>query len=116
MMTPYPNRSLLNRLAKVFYTVIMFFGLVAAPSFAGGLFGTEPSDAPMPNIMKDAEDIANPNKQPMSLAEIQARTNGGLNEIQGTADIDKMIDKSQPGKPDSEIVQELDEQVKKSTK
>lgn len=116
MMTQHARRSLLTRLATAFCAVMMFFGLVAAPGFAGNMFTNEPSEPPTPNIMKDAEDIADPNKQPMNLDEIQARTNGGINEIQGTSDADKMIKSSEPGKPDNAIARTIDKEMKKAAK
>lgn len=117
MMTQNSNRSLFNRFAIAVCTVLMFLGLAAAPSFADGLFSSRNNskqpETPTSDIMKDTEDIANPDKKPMSLEEIQARTNGGLNEIQGTADAEKMISDSQPGKPDSVFAQKMDKQMKK---
>ncbi len=115
MMTRHSTRSLFTRLASAFCAVMLFLGLVASPSFAAARsVDSKPADTPTAEIMKAAEDIANPDKKPMSTAEIQARTNGGLNEIQGTADADKMINDSQPGKPDSAIAQKPDKQPKKS--
>jgi hypothetical protein len=50
------------------------------------------------------------------MEEIQARNKGGLNEIQGNADADKMIDKSQPGKSDSDFVRKIDKELNKKSK
>jgi hypothetical protein len=119
MVTRNSNRSLLTRFATAFCAVMMVLGLVASPSFAGGIFSNnrQPEartpETPTSDIMKDTGDIANPDKKPMSLDEIQARTNGGLNEIQGTADADKMINESQPGKPDSVFVDKMNKEMKK---
>lgn len=114
MVMQHSNRSLITRLVAAFCTFITVLGLMVSPSLAGGIFGNNKQpETPTSDIMKDTEDIANPDKKPMSLEEIQARSNGGLNEIQGTADADKMINESQPGKPDSVFVEKMDKQLKK---
>lgn len=116
MLTQHFMAALLTRLVTVFCAVIMCLSLVAAPSLADGMLGGKKADSPTQNIMKAAEDIANPDKKPMSMEEIQARTNGGLNEIQGKADADKMINESKPGKPDSDLVRRMDKQMDKKSK
>jgi hypothetical protein len=116
MLTQHSIVSLLTRLATAFCAVIMFLSLVTAPSLAGGMFEGKKAESPTQNIMKAAEDIANPDKKPMSMEEIQARTNGGLNEIQGKADADKMIDESKPGKPDSDLLRKMDKEMNKKSK
>jgi hypothetical protein len=116
MLTQHSIVSLSTRLATVLCAVVMFLSLVAAPSLAGGMFEGKKAESPTQNIMKAAEDIANPDKKPMSMEEIQARTNGGLNEIQGRADADKMIDKSKPGEPDSDLVRKMDKEMSKKSK
>ncbi len=116
MLTQYSIASLLTRLTTAFCAIIMFFSLVAAPSLADGMFGGKKAESPTQNIMKAAEDIANPDKKPMSMEEIQARNKGGLNEIQGNADADKMINDSKPGEPDSDLVRKMDKEMSKKSK
>jgi hypothetical protein len=116
MLTQQSIVSLLTRLATATCAIVMFLTLVTAPSLAGGMFEGKKAESPTQNIMKAAEDIANPDKKPMSMEEIQARNKGGLNEIQGNADADKMIDKSQPGKPDSDLVRKMDKEMSKKSK
>jgi hypothetical protein len=127
MLTQQSIVSLLTRLATATCAFIMFLTLVTPPSLAVSMFEGKKAEAPSQNtvkadevptknIMKAAEDIANPDKMPMSMEEIQARNKGGLNEIQGNADADKMIDKSQPGKSDSDFVRKIDKELNKKSK
>jgi hypothetical protein len=127
MLTQQSIVSLLARLATATCAFIMFLTLVTPPSLAVSMFEGKKAEAPSQNtvkadevptknIMKAAEDIANPDKMPMSMEEIQARNKGGLNEIQGNADADKMIDKSQPGKSDSDFVRKIDKELSKKSK
>ena len=98
------------RLAAVFCTLLIFLGVFATPSFANNK-----NNPPTPNIMQATEDVAA--SKPLTMEEVQERSkDGALNEVQGTADAEKMI-KTQPiGTPDDEMARELDKALDKVTK
>lgn len=108
----------LTRLATAFFAIVMCFSLVAGPSLAIGMSKAKDPESPTKteDIMKAAEDFTNPDKKPMSMKEVQARTNGGLNEIQGKVDADKMINESEPGKPDIGLTRDINKGLKKMAK
>lgn len=62
----------------------------ALPAFAMGRNKSKPSDGTiqLDKIEQRAEDMAQ--SDPLSLKETQSRTQGGLNEVQGSADKNKM--------------------------
>jgi hypothetical protein len=80
----------IRTLLVAFTCAILFFS-TAFPALAGGK--TAPSDltkgeAPLTNIIDKSEDVIQ-NGLP-TMKEVQKRSNEGINEIQGSADMNKM--------------------------
>jgi hypothetical protein len=82
-------RSLSMMFSMMILSVALFLGLTMSPSLAAKMSDPTQGTAQMPETMKAAEDVAN-KPVPMTIKEIEERNKGGLNEVQGSADADKM--------------------------
>ena len=108
------NRSLLAMLSIMVCSIVLVFGLIVAPSLAAKKVDTATQGkAEMPEITSAAEDVAK--SPPMSLDTIQARGKDGLNEVQGSADADKMYS-SRMDKPGPAIVKDAKKALSKTAK
>lgn len=107
-------RSLFSMFSLLFCSALLFLGLTMAPSLA--LQGSDPTKGTtqMPETMQAAEDVA-AKSNPMSIEEIEERNKGGLNEVQGSADKDKMY-KSNTNKPGPAIVQDVKKAIDNAKK
>lgn len=104
-------RSLFSMFSLLLCSTLLFLGLTMSPSLA--LQGSDPTKgtAQMPETMKAAEDVAK--SAPMSMEEIEERSKGGLNGVQGDADKDKMY-KSNTNKPGPAVVQDVKKAIDKA--
>ncbi len=108
------NRSLLAMLSIMVCSIVLIFGLIVAPSFAAKKADTKTQGkAEMPEITSAAEDVAK--SPPMSLDTIQARGKDGLNEVQGSADADKMYS-SRMDKPGPAIAKDAKKALSKAAR
>lgn len=103
------QRSLREFLLTCLCVCVMLFGLMAAPTWAANQ-----EESPTPNIQRAAEEVAG--SEPLSLKEVQARSAGGLNEVQGSADAEKMKNDSRNGKPDNVLARKVNKLLDKSAK
>ena len=103
------QRSIREFLLACLCVCVMVFGLIAAPAWAANQ-----EESPTPNIQRAAEEVAG--SEPLSLKEVQARNEGGLNEVQGSADAEKMKNDSRNGKPDNVLARKVDKLLDKSAK
>lgn len=99
-------KSIIRRFVTFLFAVVLFFGVATAPSFAA-----DQKASPTPNIMKATEELVD--TKPMNMEEIQERTAGGLNEVQGTADYKKMKNDSRMGEPDNIVASKMEKTAKK---
>lgn len=115
-------RSLFSMFSLLLCSTLLLLGLTMAPSLAlhssdqRSEQGSDPTKgtAQMPEAMKAAEDVA-AKSAPMSLEEVEERNKGGLNEIQGDADKDKMYN-SNTNKPGPAIVKDIKKAIDKVKK
>lgn len=123
-------RSLFSMFSLLLCSALLFLGLTIAPSLAlrssdqtsnqkidhRSEQGSDPTKGTtqMPESMKAAEDVA-AKSAPMSIDEVEERNKGGLNEIQGDADKDKMY-KSNTDKPGPAIVKDIKEAIDNAEK
>ena len=107
-------RSLLVMFSMFVCSAMLFLGLTMSPTLAALASNPTEGTAQMPEAMAAAEDVAS-KSSPMSLEEIEARNKGGLNEVQGSADVDKMY-RSDTSKPGPAIARQLEKAIDKSTK
>lgn len=103
------QRSIGEVLLTCLCVCVMIFGLVAAPTWAANQ-----EESPTPNIQRAAEEVAG--SEPLSLKEVQARSEGGLNEVQGSVDAGKMKNDSRNGKPDNVLARKVDKLLDKAEK
>ncbi len=85
-------RSLSMMFSMMIVASMLFLGLSMSPSLAAKFSDPTQGTAKMPETMKAAEDVAK--SAPMDIKEIEEHTNGGINEVQGSADADKMYGRS----------------------
>jgi hypothetical protein len=83
------------RIFTIAWVSAFLFLTTAAPAFAAVGFGSTPSKptdgtAQLGKIEARSQDIAESKVAPGSMEEAEARAQGGLNEVQGAADKDKM--------------------------
>jgi hypothetical protein len=83
------------RIFTIAWVSAFLFLTAAAPAFAAVGFGSTPSKptdgtAQLGKIEARSQDIAESKVAPGSMEEAEARAQGGLNEVQGAADKDKM--------------------------
>jgi hypothetical protein len=88
------TRSKFQRFAQ-FLTLVFLCGILlisnALPTLAGGITNrskTTDSEAKLNRIIDDSENAAK--SDPPSLGEVQRKAQEGPNEVQGSADLDKM--------------------------
>jgi hypothetical protein len=98
----------------VFFACSLIFLSNALPAFAMGGSKSKPSDGTVQlnTIEKRAQDVAK--SDPLTLEETEARTQGGLNEVQGAADKNKMSRPSN-AKGASTIHDQLEGALEKAT-
>jgi hypothetical protein len=106
-------RSLFSMLTILVISTALIFGLIVPPTIAGSSKVTEGTEQ-LPKIDAAAEQVAG-RSAPMELNEIEARSQGGLNEIQGAADADKMH-RADPAKPGPAIAKKIEKALDKITK
>jgi hypothetical protein len=73
-------------------TAAFIFVSTTLPAFAFGAPSSKPTDgtAQLGNIEREAQKIAESKVAPGSMKEAEARAQGGINEVQGDADKNKM--------------------------
>jgi hypothetical protein len=106
-------RSLFSMLAALIVSAALILGLAVTPTMAGSSSMTKGIEQ-LPKIDDAAAEVAE-RSAPMGLKEIEARSKGGLNEIQGSADAEKMH-KADTSKPGPEIANKIDKALTKATK
>ena len=106
-------RSLLSMLTVLVIAAALMLGLAVTPTMAGSSKVTKGTDQ-LPQIDAEAAKVAE-RSAPMGLNEIEARSNSGLNEIQGAADVNKMY-KADPSKPGAAIAGKIEKALDKITK
>jgi hypothetical protein len=106
-------RSLLSIFSVLIITVTLIIGLTATPAMAGSSSVTKGTE--QLNKIDDAAAQVAERSSPMGLAEIEARSKGGLNEIQGAADVNKMY-KADTSKPGPAIAKKIEKALDKITK
>jgi hypothetical protein len=92
----------------------LILGLAVTPSMAGSSSVTKGTEQ-LPKIDAAAEKVAEKSSAPMGLEEVEARSAGGLNEIQGSLDASKMH-KADTSKPGSAIAKKIDKALDKVIK
>jgi hypothetical protein len=105
-------RTVQFSIAALICSVALNFG-TAAPSIAGSSSITKGTEQ-LTQIDDKAAKIAE-RSSPMGLAEIEARSKNGLNEIQGSADKNKMY-KADTSKPGPAIAEKIEKALDKVTK
>ena len=100
----------IRRLSRWFATVcvcalVFLASLPLSPAFAG--VKSDPTDGPaqLDESLKAAEKVAE--SAPMSMQEVQARSQRGLNEVQADADMDEMIPQKHPDQPGPAILKDI---------
>jgi hypothetical protein len=80
------------KLAAVLLVCTLYIAVNTSPAFAFGGTSSKPSEgeAQLDGIYKESLKSANPDADPQSMKDVQAKGKEGLNEVQGRADIDKM--------------------------
>jgi hypothetical protein len=106
-------RSLLSMFSVLIITVTLILGLAATPVMAGSSSVTKGTE--QLNKIDDAAAQVAERSSPMGLEEIEARSKGGLNEIQGSADVNKMY-KADTSKPGPAIAKKIEKALDKITK
>lgn len=106
-------RSLFSMFSVLVISVALLLGLAVNPSIAGSSSVTKGVEQ-LPKIDEAAAKIAE-RSAPMGIKEIEARSEGGLNEIQGSADADKMH-KADTSKPGPAIAKKIEKALDKLTK
>lgn len=106
-------RSLVSMFTVLVISAALIFGLSVTPSMAGSSNPTKGTE----QLLKTdaaAEQVAE-KSAPMGLEEVEARNKGGLNEIQGSLDADKMY-KADTSKPGPALSKKIDKALDKVTK
>jgi hypothetical protein len=90
-----PFSSRLVRVLTIAFVSAFLFLTTTVPAFAAAGFGSTPSKpsdgtAQLGKIEARSQDIAESKVAPGSMEESEARAQGGINEVQGAADKDKM--------------------------
>jgi hypothetical protein len=106
-------RSLFSMFTVLVISTALILGLAVTPTMAGSSRITKGTEQ-LPKIDAAAEKVAE-RSSPMGLEEIEARSKGGLNEIQGSADVNKMH-KADTSKPGPAIAKKIDKALDKMTK
>jgi hypothetical protein len=106
-------RSLFSMFTVLAISAALILGLAVTPVMAGSSSVTKGTEQ-LPRIDAAAEKVAE-RSTPMRLEEIEARSKGGLNEIQGSADANKMH-KADTSKPGSAMAEKIDKALDKVIK
>lgn len=106
-------RSLFSMFTALVISVALILGLAATPSMAG--FSSVTKGTEQLNKIDDAAAQVAERSSPMGIDEIEARSKGGLNEIQGSADANKMY-KADTSKPGPAIGKKIEKALDKLTK
>jgi hypothetical protein len=106
-------RSLFSMFTVLVISAALILGLAVTPSIAGSSSVTKGTEQ-LPKIDAAAAKVAE-RSSPMGLEEIEARSAGGLNEIQGSADANKMH-KADTSKPGSAMAAKVGKALDKVTK
>ncbi len=106
-------RSLFSMFAVLVVSAALILGLVTTPSLAGSSSVTKGTEQ-LPKIDAAAERVAE-RSSPMELEEIEARSEGGLNEIQGSLDANKMH-KADTSKPGTALAKKIEKVLDKVSK
>jgi hypothetical protein len=106
-------RSLLSTFAMLIVSAALILGLAIVPTMAGSSNITNGTEQ-LSKIDDAAAQVAE-RSTPMGLEEIEARSKGGLNEIQGAADAEKMH-KADTSKPGPAMADKIDKALSKATK
>lgn len=85
--------------------MVFLASLPLSPALAG--VTSKPTDGPahLDESLKAAEKVAD--SAPMSMQEVQARSQRGLNEVQADADMDEMIPQQHPDQPGPAILKDV---------
>jgi hypothetical protein len=106
-------RSLFSMFTALVISVALILGLAVTPSMAGSSSVTKGTE--QLNKIDDAAAQVAERSSPMGIDEIEARNEGGLNEIQGSADANKMH-KADTSKPGPAIAKKIEKALDKLTK
>ena len=106
-------RSLFSMFTALVISVALILGLAVTPSLAGSSSVTKGVEQ-LPKIDEAAAQVAE-RSSPIRINEIEARNEGGLNEIQGDADANKMH-KADTSKPGPAIAKKIEKAFDKLTK
>jgi hypothetical protein len=106
-------RSLFSMFSVLIISAALILGLAVTPIMAGSSSVTKGVEQ-LPKIDEAAAKVAE-RSAPMGINEIEARSQDGLNEIQGSADADKMH-KADPSKPGPAISKKIEKALDKLTK
>ena len=106
-------RSLFSMFTVLVISAALIFGLAVTPSMAGSSSVNKGTEQ-LPKIDAAAAQVAE-RSSPMELEEIEARSQGGLNEIQGSADANKMH-KADTSKPGPALAKKVEKALDKVTK
>jgi hypothetical protein len=106
-------RSVFSMFAVLCCTAAMIFGLNVTSAQAAGSSLTK-GETQLTKTTDASEQVAD-KSAPMGLKEVEERNAGGLNEIQGDADADKMY-KADPSKPGPALANKINKALEKITK
>ena len=106
-------RSLFSMFTALVISAALILGLAVTPSMAGSSSVTKGTE--QLNKIDDAAAQVAERSSPMGIDEIEARNEGGLNEIQGSADANKMH-KADTSKPGPAISKKIEKAFDKLTK
>jgi Cu/Ag efflux protein CusF len=106
-------RSLFSMFAVLVVSAALILGLAVTPAMAGSSSVTKGTEQ-LPKIDAAAEQVAE-KSAPMGLEEVEERNEGGLNEIQGSADANKMH-KADTSKPGTALAKKIDKALDKVVK
>jgi Cu/Ag efflux protein CusF len=106
-------RSLFSMFTVLIISAALILGLAVTPSMAGSSSVTKGTEQ-LSKIDAAAEDVAG-RSSAMGIDEIEARSAGGLNEIQGSLDANKMH-KADTSKPGSAVADKVEKALEKATK
>jgi hypothetical protein len=106
-------RSLFSMFTVLVISAALILGLAVTPSMAASSKLTKGTDQ-LPKIDAAAAEVAE-RSAPMGLEEIEARSKNGLNEIQGSADANKMY-KANTSKPGPAIAGKIEKAFDKIAK
>jgi hypothetical protein len=108
--------SMIIRRFSRFFTMIcagLILFLTAMPSTPAFAARSSPQDATvqLDGITAASEDVAK--SAPLGEKQVEARSEEGLNEVQGAADADKMVKAAKPDQSGSAMANELTRRIRK---